>query len=561
MTADAGTMRKGTTAALIALTAASCLQVVDPTANNISIVGASVDLDMSGSERAFAASVGTLALAALILTTGALGDRLGRRKVMLAGLLVAVIGGVITAIAPSTAIFILGRAVTGIGIAGSFGLSFALLREVLPNNIPKAVAFWLAGQTAAALVLGVVAGWMAGISWRLGYLTMPIVAVVAFLMCMRGLPEAKADKVGKFDYVGLSAIAVSLIGLIYGLSNAGGDGWTSSSVLIPLAIGVVAMVVFIWWEARIPDPAFPVKLFKDPELAGSVATGFSFNMWQAVVMIQLSMLWQYVYRYEPLQVSLGQLPMSLAMVVGATIAGRMLSKGIPASLNLIIGHVLLIGTMVMFGFSTSTSPYIFFAIPMIVGGFARMLNETTMGQYFVAKPPAALTGAMSSSKTAIGQTSFALGTALSSTFLFGQYGRAIAEKFAEANVEPAQQGQYTGMIQTYVSGGDMDQYDPAVVQKVIDEASDAFVTSFNGTMFIIAGFLTFFAVISTLFFMRANKLRRDGRLVDGPLTVDGVPAALVGGAGTSTADPDGGTTPDADGPGGPGTAGPAPSGA
>ncbi|SKC58106.1 MFS transporter [Krasilnikoviella flava] len=529
MTTQVAGHMKGTTAALVALTAASCLQVVDPTANNIAIVGASVDLDMSSSSRAFAASVGTLSLAAFILTTGALGDRLGRRKVMLAGLVVAIAGGVLTAIAPTTAIFILGRAVTGVGIAASFGLSFALLREVLPNQIPKAVAFWLAGQTAAALVLGVVAGWLAGFGWRFGYLAMPIVAVIALLMCLRGLPEAKADSVGAFDYVGLGSIAVSLIGLIYGLSNAASYGWGSTQVLVPVLVGLVFMALFIWWEGRIAAPAFPVKLFKDPELAGSVAVGFSFNMWQAVVMIQLSMLWQYVYQYTPLQVSLGQLPMSLAMVVGAVIAGRLLSRGIPASLNLIIGHVLLIGTMVLFGFSTTTSPYVFFAIPMIVGGFARMLNETTMGQFFVAKPPPALTGAMASSKTAIGQTSFALGTALSSTFLFGQYGRGIAEAFADANVEPSQQGQYTGMIQQYVSGGDMSDYDPAVVQKVIDQASEVFLSSFNGTMFIIAGFLAFFAIISTLFFAKANRDRKAGRLVDGPLTLDGRPAALAGG--------------------------------
>ena len=518
---------KGTTAALVALTAASCLQVVDPTANNISIVGASVDLDMSGSQRAFAASVGTLALAAFILTTGALGDRLGRRRIMLAGLVVATVGGILTALAPTTGVFMLARAVTGVGIAASFGLSFALLREVLPGQIPKAVAFWLAGQTAAALVLGVVAGWMAGYGWRYGYLAMPIVAVVAFLMCMRGLPEAKADEVGPFDYVGLSAVALALFGLIFGLSNASTDGWVSADVLIPVLLGAVALIVFIWWEARVDFPAFPVRLFKDPELAGSVAVGFSFNMWQAVVMIQLSMLWQYVYRYQPLEVSLGQLPMSLAMVVGATVAGRLLSKGVPASVNLLVGHALLIGTMVMFGFSTTTTPYIFFAIPMVVGGFARMLNETTMGQYFVAKPPPALTGAMASSKTAIGQTSFALGTALSSTLLFGAYGRGVADAFADANVEPSQQGVYTGIIQQYVSGGDLSDYDPKMVQATIDRASGIFVDSFDQTMFVIAALLTVFALISTWFFAKAGRMRTSGQLVDGPLDLDGRPAALA----------------------------------
>ncbi|WP_418274952.1 MFS transporter [Isoptericola jiangsuensis] len=553
MATQAPARAKGTTAALIALTAASCLQVVDPTANSIAVVDAAVDLEMDGAQRAFASSVGTLALAAFILTTGSLGDRLGRRRVMLAGLVVAAAGGVVTALAPITPIFMLGRAITGIGIAAAFGLSFALLRTVLPDNIPKAVAFWLAGQTAAALVLGILVGWMAGFGWRFGYVLMPIVAVIAFLMCMRGLPEAKAETVGPFDYVGLGAIAVAMIGIIYGLSNAASYGWTSAQVLVPVLVGLVAMAVFIWWEARIEFPAFPVKLFRDPELAGSVATGFSFNMWQAVVTIMLSMLWQYVYLYESLTVSLALMPMSLAMVFGATVAGRLLARGVPASANLLVGHAVLIGTLVLFGFTTTGSPYWFFLILTLAGGFARMLNETTMGQFFVGKPPASLTGAMASSKTAIGQLSFALGTALATTFVFGQYGRGIAQAFQDANVQPEQQGTYTGMITQYISGGDMSQYDADEVETVIGRASEIFVDAFDGTMLIFAAILAVFAVISTLFFIKANRMRAAGTLVAGPLTADGRPQALVGGGtgtGTGTGTDTGtGSVPD-DEPGG-----------
>ncbi|MDE0573109.1 MFS transporter [Demequina sp. B12] len=509
------------------MTAASCLQVVDPTANSIAVIDAAVDLDMGGAERAFASSVGTLALAAFILTAGSLGDRLGRRKVMLAGLVVAAVGGVLTAVAPVTPIFMLGRAITGMGIAAAFGLSFALLRSVLPDNLPKAVAFWLAGQTAAALVLGVLAGYLAGISWRAGYLLLPIVAVIAFLMCMRGLPEAKADETGPFDFVGLIAIAVAMVGIIYGLSNAASYGWGAGQVLIPLGVGLLSMAGFIWWEARIQFPAFPVRLFRDPELAGSVATGFSFNMWQAVVTIMLSMLWQYVTLWGGLQVSLALMPLSLAMVVGATVAGRLLAKGVPASRNLMVGHLLLIVTLLVFALTNENSPYVFFLVLMLVGGFARMLNEATMGQFFVAKPPAALTGAMASSKTAIGQLSFALGTALSTTFLFSQYGRGIAEAFAAANVQPEQQGTYTGMITTYISGGDMSQYDASTVSTVVGEASGAFMNAFDGTMLIFAGILVLLWMISTFFFAKASRMRKAGTMVDGPLTSSGVPVALA----------------------------------
>jgi MFS family permease len=498
------TKSKGTTIALFSLALASAVQVVDPSVNNIAVVGAGDDLGMDGGQRAFAASVGTLALAASILAMGALGDRLGRKKVMLAGLATVIVGALVTSIAPSTAIYILGRGITGIGIAASFGLSFALLRSVSPDSIPKAVAFWLAVQTALAVPLSLIAGVLVGIDWRVGFLLNAVVAGLALALCLKFAPEAKADEVGPFDTVGMVAIAVALVGIIYGLSNAANSGWTSLAVLGPVAVGIVAFIIFAVWEARIEHPAFPIRLFADPELSGSVAVGFSFNMWQAVVMIQLSMLWQYVYQYTPLEVNLGQLPMTLAMIVGAVVAGRILARNLGADKILLTGHVLLIGTLVWLALAGTDTPYIFFLVPILVGGFARMLNETTMGGFFVSKPPPNLTGAMASSKTAIGQTSFALGTALSTTFLFGQFGSNLQQALLDAGVEPSQQGAVVGDLRQFASTGEISG-DPARAQAIIDGASDVYLSSYSGTMWIFAGILTVLAVISTFFFAKAKR--------------------------------------------------------
>ena len=158
--------------------AASLPMNLDPAIHNIAVVAAGNALHMTGTERSLAASIGTLFTAATILATGSLGDRLGRKKVMLAGLLVAIAGGAITAAAPSSIVFLLGRALSGVGFAASFGLSFALLRTIAatPEELARMVAKWLALQTFAIVILCVAGGYLAGVSWRAAYLVGPAVS-------------------------------------------------------------------------------------------------------------------------------------------------------------------------------------------------------------------------------------------------------------------------------------------------------------------------------------------------------------------------------------------------
>ena len=96
-----------------------------------------------------AASIGTLCIAATILATGSLGDRLGRKKIMLAGLLVTLVGGVVTALAQNAVMFSVGRSLSGVGFAASSAFAFALLRAIAPqpDALAKTVAWWLALQT------------------------------------------------------------------------------------------------------------------------------------------------------------------------------------------------------------------------------------------------------------------------------------------------------------------------------------------------------------------------------------------------------------------------------
>ncbi len=106
---------------------------------------------------------------------------------MLVGLLVTLAGGIVTALAQDALMFSIGRSLSGVGFAASFGLSFALLRAIAPqpDALAKTVAKWLALQTLGIVVLCVAGGYLAGVSWRAAYLVGPAVGVVALLLCLK----------------------------------------------------------------------------------------------------------------------------------------------------------------------------------------------------------------------------------------------------------------------------------------------------------------------------------------------------------------------------------------
>ena len=257
-TAAPATNRSG----VFALAAASLAMSVDPSVHNIAFVGAANELGMSGDQRSLVASVGTLCIAAAILATGSLGDRLGRKKVMLAGLLLATVASAITALAPNTATFAAGRALAGVGYAASFGLSFALLRSLAPDEarLSRIVANWLALQTFGVVILGLAGGYLAGVGWRVAYLLPGAIALGSCALCLRTIEEARASDNGPFDAVGLLLVAAGLLCTLYGVSGSASAGWGSAHVLVPLGIGIATLTAFVLYELRLSRPAFPVRL-------------------------------------------------------------------------------------------------------------------------------------------------------------------------------------------------------------------------------------------------------------------------------------------------------------
>ncbi len=186
--------------ALLCLVAASLPMELDPAVHNIAVAAAGNELHMDGASRAIAASIATLCVAAFILATGSLGDRQGRKRNMLLGLAVSMIGGRHHRARPpapscsrSAASF--RASVSPRPSASPSPCCPAIAAE--PAALARAVARWLALQAIGIIVLCMLGGYLAGVSWRLAYLLSPAVAAAAFLCCLRMLPEAKAADPGR----------------------------------------------------------------------------------------------------------------------------------------------------------------------------------------------------------------------------------------------------------------------------------------------------------------------------------------------------------------------------
>jgi hypothetical protein len=373
--------------------------------------------------------------------------------------------------------------------------------------LARAVAAWLAQQTVGVVVLGLLGGFVVGISWRASYLLGPVVAVVALAGCIRAVPEVRATDVGRFDLPGLVLVAIGLVSLLYGISNAASAGWVSAKVSVPIAIGIAALVGFAVREWNFSSPAFPIRLFSDPELQAATLSGVAFNIGNAVVAIQLSLLWQYVYRYTPFEVSLGQMPFVVASIFAATWAGSLLGHGARVRSLMSGGLLMLAVALAIMAFAGAATPIAMFVVPLLVAGVGLMLAQTPAANIFVAKSPPSLVGAIGSSRTAFGQFGFAFGLALSSSLLYGMFGPQLQERLEQAGATPAEQAMAVGILQSFVQTGSASQFDAKAVHEAVTGGIAAYLASYRITMLVMAGIIAAAAILSYLVLARGRATR------------------------------------------------------
>ena len=222
----------------------------------------------------------TLALAATVLTVGSLADRLGRRAVFTAGLVVFTVASLGCALSQSIGELDAARVVQGLGASALFASSLALLAEAFPGPRERAGAMAAYGATiGGSFAIGplVGGGLTSGLSWRWIFLINVPIGIAALAVTLRGVSESRDPAARRIDVAGLMTLTTGLFLLVLGLLRGNDDGWAAARTLFELGGAVALLAAFVAIEARVRQPMLPLSLFRTPAFVGAQIGAFAIS--------------------------------------------------------------------------------------------------------------------------------------------------------------------------------------------------------------------------------------------------------------------------------------------
>jgi EmrB/QacA subfamily drug resistance transporter len=315
--------------------------LVDLTIVNVALPSIANDLDASFSDLQWTIDAYALSLAALLLVAGSLGDRIGHRNVFAGGLVVFTVASLLCGLATDALFLNLSRAAQGIGGAGMFASSLALLAQEFKGR-DRGIAFGVFGATAgASLALGPLIGGAltSGISWRwVFFVNVPIGAVAVLFLLMK-VAETRRRQV-RPDWLGAAVYAAALFAIVFGLIRGNPDGWSSPIVVTALAGGTALLGLFVLIELIREQPMLEFRLFRRPAFTGATLAAFAFGASLAAMFLYLTLFLQNILGYSPFETGLRFLPLTLLILLAAPIAGR-LTEHVPLRLLLAAGAALI----------------------------------------------------------------------------------------------------------------------------------------------------------------------------------------------------------------------------
>jgi EmrB/QacA subfamily drug resistance transporter len=258
---------------LAATIIASSMVFIDGTVVSVALPSMQANLDAPVSQAQWIVNAYALTLGTLILAGGAAGDRFGRRRVCIAGIVLFTAASVWCGLAPTSSMLVAARAVQGVGGALLVPSSLAIISAVFPDRERgRAIGTW-AGASALTTALGpVVGGWLVDtLSWRaIFFINVPL-AIMALLLALRWVPESRDESARGVDWIG-SALAVLGLGLLaYGLTAASSAGWAHATVVGSLGGSALALLLLLRWEAHTAQPMLPLRLFRSATFSGANA--------------------------------------------------------------------------------------------------------------------------------------------------------------------------------------------------------------------------------------------------------------------------------------------------
>jgi EmrB/QacA subfamily drug resistance transporter len=311
---------------LTAMVLGSAMTAIDSTVVGIALPAIGRNFSLSVSSLQWVVTAYLISLAGLLLVGGALGDRYGRRRIFVIGVVWFALSSLVCALAPDAGSLIAGRALQGIGGALLTPGSLAILQaSFAPDDRPRAIGAW-SGLGGVATAIGPFVGGslISAVSWRLIFLINLPLAVVVVTVATRHVPETRdPNAAGPVDVLGAVLVTLGLVGLATALIEAPDDGWSSPVVVAMLAGSAAAFAAFVVAEGRERFPMLPLGIFGSRQFSATNAVTFVVYAALGGALFLLPVQLIEVAHYSPLEAGSSLLPLTAMMLAFSARSGAL----------------------------------------------------------------------------------------------------------------------------------------------------------------------------------------------------------------------------------------------
>jgi EmrB/QacA subfamily drug resistance transporter len=470
---------------LLLVSIATFMLLLDVTVVNVALPDIQRELHASLSSLQWVVDAYSLMLAAFLLTAGSLGDRLGRRRVFTIGFGIFTFASFLCGISDDPTLLNLARGLQGIGGAGMFATSLALIGQEFQGK-DRAMAFgvWgavVGGAVAVGPLVGGVITESLGWEW-IFFVNVPI-GITAMVLTERKIVNVFAKDPEPIDVPGLVTFSLALFLLIFGLIRGNPEGWGSPLILACLIGSAVLLSAFVAIELRSKYPMLDLSLFRKGAFNGVSAVAFGLSAGMFAMFLYLTIYMQGVLDYSPLEAGLRFLPLTVLGFIVAPISGA-LSNRIPIRVLLGVGLATVgVGLLLMHGVSPD-SGWTTLLGGFLVAGIGIGITNPGIGQAAIAVVPVEKSGMGSGINTTFRQVGIATGVAGLGAVFQSSVNSKISELLPRAP---------SGLGEIIASGGSRaaGAVAPARIKPEVVHASNvAFVGAFN-EIILIAAILSF----------------------------------------------------------------------
>ncbi|MFI1801940.1 MFS transporter [Streptomyces sp. NPDC020379] len=474
---------------------------MDLTVLNVALPDIQKELHPSTAQAQWIVDGYALVLGGLVLSTGAVTDRIGRRLAFTSGLILCAAVSVIGALATSPGVVVIARGGMGAGAALFMPATLSIIRNLFPEPAlrRRAIAAWSAVAGLGTLTGPVIGGVLVErFSWRAGFWINVPLALTAVLLALVLVPETRAGRAERPDIVGTVLSAAGLTILVWAVIEAPTKGWTSQPVLIAFVAAGVLLGALAIWQSRARAPMLPPFLLRDRRIVGGTVALAMMSFAVLGALFVLTLYLQNILGYTPLEAGLRTLPQSAAMAAGAVAALPLLNR-CRAAMPIILGLLLASAAFSFWALTTPGSGYgRLLAVELVAGLGVGLVSAAGTEAVIGAIPPdrAALGSALNDATRQVGAS---LGVAVQGSVLATVYTNQLTRRLTDLHLTSPSASRPTG--RGLPGSMTTDQLSPEIGRAVTAAIRSAFVDALDVTAAVAAA-VTLVTAVAAAYWLR-----------------------------------------------------------